>query len=230
MMPSSSDDPSDRRTMYREMQRAIPGLDAMYRLVHALIASHDSPARHVLVVGAGGGREIEEFGYGDAVSRITAVDPSARNLETARAAAMAFGTSPEINFIVGTVKDVPEGETFAIVTSLLVMHHLPDDGTKLAYLKGLRRRLASGGLLIHADVCFDEQDDLDWLIPAFEAHARAVGVSPNAVRLELDAIPKLPVVSENRTRALFSEAGLTEPREVLRSLWYRCWVCSHSKK
>ena len=44
---------TDRQAMYQEMQRAIPGLDAMYRLVHALIASHDNEAPHVLVVGAG---------------------------------------------------------------------------------------------------------------------------------------------------------------------------------
>lgn len=110
------------------------------------------------------------------------------------------------------------------MTSLLVMHHLPDDGAKLAYLRGLRNRLAPGGRVIHADVCFDESEAFDRLLPALRAHADIFGVSAEAVRLELDAISNLPVVSGDRTRVLFSEAGLTEPQEVFRTVWYRCWV------
>jgi len=209
---------TDRQAMYKEMQRAIPGLDAMYRLVHALIASHDNEVPHVLVVGAGGGREIEELRNSSAVGSITAIDPSARNLETAR------GASPQVRFIVGTADDLPDAERFDIVTSLLVMHHLPDDSNKLAFLKGLRERLAPGGQLIHADVCFCESAEFHNQVPAFLAHADIFGISAEAVRLELDAIPNLAVVSGDRTQVLFSEAGLSEPREVFRTLWYRCWV------
>lgn len=68
---------TDQQAMYREMQRAIPGLDAMYRLVHALIAGHAKAAPQVLVVGAGGGREIEAFRNSDTIGGITAIDPSA---------------------------------------------------------------------------------------------------------------------------------------------------------
>ncbi|WP_430448835.1 methyltransferase domain-containing protein [Rhodophyticola sp.] len=220
---------TDRQVMYREMQRTIPGLDAMYRLVHALIASHAQAAPQVLVVGAGGGREIEEFRNSDSIGCITAIDPSARNLETARAAVGRSAASPDVSFIVGTVDDLPDDEKFDIVTSLLVMHHLPDDGSKLDYLRGLRQRLAPGGQLIHADVCFDENEDFDRLTPALRAHADILGVSADAVRLELEAIPKLPVVSGARTGVLFSEAGLTEPQEVFRTLWYRCWVSTGSQ-
>lgn len=114
--------------MYRELQRAVPCLDAMYRLVHALVAGHGTFAPQVLVVGTGGGREIEAFRNSAALVRINFVDLSARNLELARAVAGADGASPEISFIGGTVEDVPEGETFDVVTSLLVMHHLCDAG------------------------------------------------------------------------------------------------------
>jgi len=167
MMPHSRDHELERRAMYREMQRAIPGLDAMYRIVHALIASHGEKAPQVLVVGAGGGREIQEFRNSDAIRGITAIDPSARNLETARTVAGSSGGSPPVRIVVGTVDDLPNGETFDIVTSLLVMHHLPDDGSKVRYLRGLRNRLDPGGRLIHADVCFDRSEDFDELIPLF---------------------------------------------------------------
>lgn len=225
-MARQSETRADRQAMYADMQRAVPGLDAMYRLVHALIASHRRAAPRVLVVGAGGGREIEEFGSSGAVGPITAIDPSACNLDMAQTLAGACAASRKVDFIVGTVDDLPHRETFDIVTSLLVMHYLPDDGAKLTYLRGLRNRLAPGGQLIHADVCFDDYEDVDRLIPAFRSHADISRVSADAVRLELDAILSLPIVTGDRTRVLFSEAGLTEPREVFRSLWYRCWVSS----
>lgn len=215
---------TDRQAMYRELQRAVPGLDAMYRLVHALIASHGVAEPQVLVAGAGGGREIEELRTEGAIAGITAVDPSLSNLETARAVAGTSGGSPEISFFSGTVDDLPEGEFFDIVTSLLVMHHLPDDMSKEIYLVGLRNRLAPGGLLIHADVCLDARRDLDRLRRAFEAHADIFGVSADAVRLELDAISTLPVISGDRTRTLFAKAGLASPQEVFRTLWYCCWI------
>ena len=215
---------TDRTAMYREMQRAVPGLDAMYRLAHALIASHGGEAPHVLVVGAGGGREIAEFRSGATVGRITAIDPSARNLDTVRDFFGSSDASHDIRFYVGTVDDLPAGETFDIATSLLVMHHLPDDGAKLAYLRSVRDRLAPDGLLIHADVCFDEREEFNRLIPAYLAHADLVGASSDATHLEIDAIPRLPVASVTRTGSLFAQAGLTDPFEVFRTLWYRCWI------
>lgn len=227
-MPVSKGDSADRRAMYREMQRTVPGLDGMYRLVHALIAGCDDKTSGVLIVGAGGGRELEELAKGRFEGRITALDRSARNLDLARAVDSDHGSSLGVRFLVGTVDDIPQGERFKIVTSLLVMHHLRDDGAKLAYLKGLRDRLAPDGHLIHADVCLDEIDDFKRLVPIYLAHADIYGVSAEATHLELDAIPQLPVISGTRTRALFSEAGLTEPFEIFRSLWYRCWTSSRA--
>ncbi|WP_299047157.1 class I SAM-dependent methyltransferase [uncultured Tateyamaria sp.] len=223
-MPVSKEESADRRAMYREMQRTVPGPDGMYRHVHVLISSDDDTTSGVLIVGAGGGRELEELAKGQFNGQITALDPSTRSLDLARDVARDHGSSLNVRFFVGTVDDIPQGERFNIVTSLLVMHHLRDDGAKLAYLKGLRDRLAPDGRLIHADVCFDEIDDFKRLVPIYLAHADIYGVSADATRLELDAIPNLPVISGRRTRALFAEAGLIEPIEIFRSLWYRCWT------
>ncbi|AXI42624.1 bifunctional 2-polyprenyl-6-hydroxyphenol methylase/3-demethylubiquinol 3-O-methyltransferase UbiG [Sulfitobacter sp. SK011] len=229
-MPISKDKCADRRAMYRELQRTMPGLDGMYRLVHALIAGCDDKTSGVLIVGAGGGRELEELAKGRFDGQITALDPSVPNLDLARDVASDHGSSLDVRFLVGTVDDIPQRERFKIVTSLLVMHHLRDDGAKLAYLKGLLDRLAPGGRLVHADVCFDEIEDFDRLAPIYLAHADIFGVSVDATRLELNAIPNLPIISGTRTRVLFSEAGLTEPFEIFRSLWYRCWTSSRAPK
>ena len=210
---------SDRLAMYRAMRDSVPGLDAMYRLMSALIASHAETRARILIVGAGGGREIEELLKQDIAVEITAIDPTKTNLETARLATETCRSESNVTFICGTIADLQRGAPFDVAPSVLVMHHIPDDGAKLAYLKDIRDRLVDSGLLIHADVCFEQTEDFDCLIPAYRAHARLVGAAPDATRLELEAIPQLPVASDARTKALIAEAGLTQPQEVFRTLW-----------
>ncbi|ASM75460.1 demethylrebeccamycin-D-glucose O-methyltransferase (plasmid) [Pseudosulfitobacter pseudonitzschiae] len=227
-MTSATDHQIDRIAMYREMQRAIPGLDGMYRLVSALIASLAGKGARLLIAGAGGGREIAALGANAQAFEITAIDPSGDNLETAKQVAEQVGMSGRITFFRGTASDLPSRPCFDIATSLLVMHHLRDDGTKLAYLTALADRLTPGGTLIHADACLGGTGEFEMLIPAYLAHADLVGANPHATRLELEAIPRMPVVPETRMRALFAQAGFGEPREVFRSLWYRCWVSTRT--
>ncbi|HEY9038761.1 MAG TPA: class I SAM-dependent methyltransferase [Roseovarius sp.] len=220
--------PCDRIAMYREMKRALPGLDGMYRLVAALIATRATDNARLLIAGAGGGREIEALGASALAMDITAIDPSEENLNSAKRVADGIGVSHRITFCSGTIDDLPSRPPFDAATSLLVMHHLRDDGAKLAYLTALKDRLTGGGMLIHADVFFDGLEEFESLIPAYLAHADLVGANYHAARLELEAIPRLPIVSEDRTRALFSAAGFSEPREVFRTLWYRCWTSSRT--
>ncbi|MCK0097733.1 class I SAM-dependent methyltransferase [Yoonia sp. F2084L] len=223
-------DDIDRLAMYREIQRAVPGLDTIYRLALSLVADQPSATPRVLIVGAGGGREIETFGTGAPKATITAVDPSAENLAMAR---RVVGPATSVQFVEGRVDDLRPDETFDVATSLLVMHHIADDGAKLAYLRAIRARLATGGLLIHADICHNDPEEFERLVPIYKAHARHVGATADATHLELQAIPTLPLVTSDRIHALFEQAGFAAPREVFRSLWYRCWVsvpASKSKK
>lgn len=219
------DDCFDRLAMYRALQRTVPGLDTIYRLTEMVIAGHRGAKHRVLVVGAGGGREIETIHAGVPTASVTAVDPSADNLALAKHVA---GYAKNIRFVEGRVEDLSEEEAFDVVTSLLVMHQLPDDGAKLAYLCAIRDSLAVGGVLIHADICFDYASEFERLVPIYEAHARHTDADAEATQLELGTILSLPVVRPDRIRTLFAQADLAPPQEVFRSLWYRCWVSGHT--
>jgi len=84
--------------------------------------------------------------------------------------------------------------------------------------------------LIHADLRLDDNDAFARMVPTYLAHADIVGASADSTRLQLDAVPRLPIISGRRTRALFAEAGLSEPFEVFRSLWYSCWTSSRAAR
>ena len=79
-----------RADTYRELLRAVPGLDGMYRLVASLIADHAENGGRLLIVGAGGGREIATLGALAKGLEITALDPSDDNLKEAEEAGPQF--------------------------------------------------------------------------------------------------------------------------------------------
>ena len=217
-----------RAETYRELLRAVPGLDGMYRLVASVIAQHTEEGDRLLIAGAGGGREIAALGAFAKGLEITAIDPSAANLAEAEQVARGSSAADRITFVRGVPDDLPIQPVFNIATSLLVMHSLPDDGARLRYLTALGDRLGPHGALIHADLCFDGPEELEHLIPAYLAHARRVGVAEDIARIEIDAISRLQAASPDRICNLFTRAGFARPREVFRSLWYRCWISTRT--
>lgn len=62
---------------YRRVQHVMPGVDALYRSIRAICDAQLSDAAEILIVGAGGGREIEALTASPKQYRLTGIDPSA---------------------------------------------------------------------------------------------------------------------------------------------------------
>ena len=209
---------------YREMQRSIPGVEGLYRLLGAVGEAFFPLAGRILLVGAGGGRELEALGGQGKAFSFLAVDPSTKMLAAAKACAAAVGCLERTDFVEGEVFDVPEAPVFDGATSLLVMHFLPDDGAKLRYLQAIRRRLAPGASYLHADVCFDGRAQFDRYKPLFLRHAELAGLSRDQAALGPDIIAEQPIIGETRSLDLFREAGFGEVLPCFRGLWYAAWL------
>ena len=213
---------------YREMQRAIPGIDGLYLGARAILESTLGQEARVLVVGAGGGREIETLGRSSHSFHIVAVDPSEKMLAMAAEHAAAPGLLGQVELLHGEVTDVAVSSPFDAATSLLVMHFLPDDGTKEAYLRAIRARLTPGAPLLLADVSVDDRENFERMTLAFLAHAELNGLARDKAAVGPKTIAALPVVSEARTRALLATAGFTQVTPFFRGLWYAGWWCTAS--
>lgn len=216
---------------YRKMQSALPGVDALYRLMHAAIETTLTNGNAVLIMGAGGGREIEALCQSRLNFQITAVDPSESMLTLARAYAQHYQVEHRVNFVHGLIDDVPADKHrlvsngYAAATSMLVMHFIDDDGSKRAYLRAIRRRLRPGAVLVLADVCFESAEEFTALQPLFVHHAELAGLSGQQARTALEVIAELPVIRPARTLELLSEAGFTTIQPLFQTLWYRAWSC-----
>lgn len=131
--------------------KIIPGYHIIYKLTQHLLRENLNSNAKILVVGAGTGKEMIEFSQNNHHWSFTGVDPAEPMLSTARKKVAALSLEDRISLVHGFVDDVAEKD-FDAATSILVMHFLPDDGTKLNFLKDIANKLKTGAPVILVDL------------------------------------------------------------------------------
>lgn len=205
-------------------RKFIPGYDGLYSLVEVLLAENLPEKAEILIVGAGGGKEVTQFGKAFPNAYFTGVDPSEQPLDAARELVEKANLESRVRLHLGTVDDLDEKQ-YDAATALLVMHFLPDDGSKLNFLRAIHRRLKPGAKFILADGCFDKNSkEFDWLLNAFISHAKLNGAPPEILNNTYKFIEESsPFIIEERELELFAEANFGEIRSFFQVLWFRGW-------
>lgn len=206
---------------YRAMQARMPGGDALYATMCAIFEAGLPAGASILVSGAGGGHEIEDLGKSPSAFRLLGVDPSADMLAIAKPYADAVQPPGRATLIHGVAADLPADVLYDAATSVMIMHFLPDDGSKAAYLRAIRARLRIGAPYIHTDVTFDDPQSRARLLPVISRFAAIAGLPDFGAQLagSQGVFP----ISEARTRALFDEYGFRVVAPIYRGLWFAGW-------
>lgn len=206
-------------------RKFILGYESFYVLTEILLAENLPERAEVLIVGAGGGKEIVTFGNAFPNANFTGVDPSEKMLAVAQQKADVENLASRLSLVRGTIQDVDEKQ-FDAATALLVMHFLPDDGEKLEFLKAVHRRLKPNTKFIIAGGCLDKTGaEFDWMMNAYQNHARRNGAPPEIVAEAAKTIrEKVYFVPERRELELLQAAGFGEIRRFFQGLWFTAWV------
>lgn len=211
---------------YEQLARKfIPGYDGLYALMQVLLAENLPEQAEILVIGAGGGKELVTLGRAHLEARFTGVDPSEKMLAVAQGQVEQAGIAARVTLQQGTVEQI-EASDFDAATSMLVMHFLPDDGTKLEFLKAIHSRLKTGARFILADGCFDKNAaDYACQLDRYQAHARLNGapeeILTEALRIMSEHVHCIP---EERELELLRDAGFTQVTRFFQAHWVRAWV------
>ena len=224
---SHFDDPEHVRRYAEGPERFVPGYEVMQRMAAQLLAETAGEGAEILVLGAGGGLELEAFAKAQPSWRFTGVDPSVEMLKQAKRVADAAGVGPRVRWVHGYIPDAPEGP-FDGASCLLTLHFLPDDGEKLDALRVIRARLKPGGRFVLVDLCLDKAaTDYAQALERYRRFALDSGADAEDVAGTCERVSGvLHTVPPERDEALLAEAGFTEIQLFYAGHAWRGWSAS----
>jgi tRNA (cmo5U34)-methyltransferase len=196
------------------------GYELMFTVTCSFLRSLGKADLNVLVVGAGGGAEIERFLPDNPGWRVTGVDPSREMLNLAAANAERLGVADRVSLIHGSVDDLPADHRFDAATCLFVLHFLPDDA-KIALLRGMSQHIHRGALSLIVSGCrageLNDGDMRDDLLGAWQQYGELHGMAPERMKAIIaDLLSRQnEATTEEGYRQMMHEAGFTRVTNVV---------------
>ncbi len=202
--------------------RQVPGYGSLHRMISLLLAETVPEAGRVLVLGAGGGLELQALAEAHAGWSFDGVDPSAEMLELAKQTSAAHAA--RIGLHHGYIEDAPAGP-FDAATSLLTFHFIARE-QRLETLKELHRRLKPGAPLVLVHVSFPqtEPERSQWIARhvAFSATEGADLAQLESARQAIGT--RLTILSPDEEEAMLQAAGFSAVRLFYAGLSFRGWI------
>jgi tRNA (cmo5U34)-methyltransferase len=211
---------------------ALPGYEAMHVMGLACLQSYlskisEKPA-NLLVVGAGTGMELVNYAHANPDWCMLGVDPSTNMLAIASQKIQQNDLSEQVKVFQGYTHQLPGNPIYDAATAILVMHFVPDDGSKLEFLKSISQRLKPSAPLVLVDV-FGEKgaDELEQKISIMKCFWQEAGVPEKKVSELLEAFATgVYPISETRVIELLQQAGFANIIRFYTGIWVGGWVAT----
>ncbi|WP_016950512.1 class I SAM-dependent methyltransferase [Anabaena sp. PCC 7108] len=210
------------------IQMALPGYEAMHNMALSILKANIPEKANLLIVGAGSGMELVKFSKGNSQWQMLGVDPSSNMLSIAQNKIDEYGLSEQIKLFAGYTQDLNTTSLYDAATCILVMHFLPDDGSKLALLKNISQRLKSSATFILVDIFGEkETDEFERMISIIKVYWKQMGMNPEKRIQGLETIKKgVFTISEMRVVELLQQAGFGNILRFYTGLWVGGWVAT----
>lgn len=203
-----------------EPSKFMPGYDAMHRMACVLLSEHIPSDGHILVHGAGGGLELENFANYNKHWTFFGVDPAAAMLDEARRRLRYLNR--RVSFHHGLIFDAPD-KKFDAATSLLTLHFL-DTEDRQKTVTDIVRRLKPGAPFI-AVHCSYPQDEKNIWLARHRSYAIASGVDHKIAEEGRNNIENsLPVLSSDEDEAILRASGLHNVTQFYSAFTWRGWI------
>lgn len=219
---SSFSDPKTISGYAENAMRRVPGLNDVYRMSAILLAESTPADGRVLVLGAGGGMELNLFAQSFPGWNLDGIDPSMEMLSLARTTLGPLASRVQLHN--GFIEIAPDGP-FDSACCLLTLHFIPE-AERLRTLLEIHRRLKPGGSLIamHYSTSQNQTDRDLWLSRCAE-FAILSGVDTDQARIAAAAIAnQLPMLSPEQDEELLRKAGFSDIQVFYQALAFRGWV------
>ena len=220
----------DRASKYDlDIRKAIPGYEALHGMAQTLLQLSLSQSAKLLVVGSGTGMELINFCTNNPQWLLTGVEPSAEMMAIAKKQLSQRNLLERVNLHPGYVGSLPETSLMDAATLILVMHFLPDDGSKLALLKAITKRLQPGAKLILADLHGDKSTPhFAKLRQAWQNHyfsqLEEAALAEAELKFSASIAKSVYFVPESRIIELLKLAGFVEITRFYNAFLFGGWL------
>jgi tRNA (cmo5U34)-methyltransferase len=185
----------------------------------------DLPAQaRVLCVGVGTGAEILSLSAAFPQWTFVGVDPAIGMLDVCRERLSQAGVLSRCELIQGYVHDVPPGEYFDAVLSVLVAHFVKRE-ERLNFYEAMFSRLRANGILINTEISFDlDSREFPSMLENWTAVQALMGASPESLaNLSVTLRDMLSVISPVETESLLRQSGIALPVRFFQAFMIAGW-------
>ncbi len=202
--------------------RFMPGFWDLHKMASVLVSETAPDNANVLVLGAGGGLELEALAMSHASWSFAGVDPAKEMLDEAERRLGPL--AKRVEFHHGFIDTAPEGP-FDAATCLLTLHFLDKDERKKT-LTEICRRLNPGAPFISAHCSFpqDKKTRPLWL-SRYAAFARAAGAEPQQAEQARAAVDQVSTMYDPEADVkLLRASGFRNVTQFYHAFTWRGWV------
>jgi len=205
--------------------KIIPAYHTIYELTQHLLRDKLNNESRILVAGAGTGKEMIDCSRNNPHWSFTGFDPAEPMLSIAEKKVAAASLENRISLVRGLIDDVKETD-FDAATSILVMQFLPDDGTKLNFLKGISEKLKPGALIVLVDLEGEiGSDEYNTLNNAWKNQQLLIRGEGDRVRNEFIIREKeVYFITQKRIESLLEEVGFFKIHKFFKAYLFGGYV------
>lgn len=215
-----------------DIRRAIPGYEALHDMTVSCLQTSLPKTARVLVVGSGTGKELVDLSEKFPQWLLTGVEPSAAMMAIAKQKLSDRKIEHQINLHIGYLDSLPREEPMDAATLILVMHFLPDDGSKLRLLQNIARHLKLGAEIVIADLHGDRSThSFNRQMQAWKSYYFKRLDAITRAKAELEFEPSIQnsiyFVSEARMIELLSSAGFEQIAKFYNAFLFGGWIAKY---
>ena len=210
------------------VRMVVPGYEALHTMARSFFHSKLSEEANLLIVGAGTGMELVTLGKSNSKWNLLGIEPSSSMLAIAQEKIEEHGLSNGVKLHHGYIDELPVTPVYDGATCILVMHFVPDDGSKRVLLQSIAQRLKSNAYFILVDM-FGEQDTetFEQLTSVWKIHGQGMGMKAEKLAEMLETAKKgIHSIPEQRVFELLQLAGFGSIFRFYTALWYGGWVAT----
>ena len=209
---------NERARVYdEEIEKIIPGYRALHDMSHHILKSMLPKDAHLLIAGAGTGKEAIEYATENPGWKVTGFDIAEEMVKTASSKIEQSGLGSRIELIHGGIEEIMQ-ESFDGATSLLVMHFIPKE-EKERYLKEICFRLKHGAKFILADVGGDRNSpEFEEFLSAWESFQLQTRDKKDVDEMLGHVRGNLNFITHDETISLLKSTGFRNIRHFWKSL------------